>query len=105
MHQKTDSDSSCLGKEKHKDVNGYCPVGMQRMKIDTTAVRIKNWRGKQMIQIHQHRQQENQVSFLPLLSEKSICNKNRKTEMKKIMNKNLHHTHKKPCQKLTSWQG
>jgi hypothetical protein len=60
------------------------------MKLDTTSVRHKNRIRQQMIQIHQHRSQQNQIHLHPILPKESVCDKKRKPEVQKIMDESLH---------------
>lgn len=60
------------------------------MKLDTTSVCHKNRIRQKVIQIDQHRRQQNQIHLLPILPKESVRNKQRKSEMQKIMDESLH---------------
>ena len=70
VHQKPDGGKACFRVKKQKDVNPDGPIGMQRMKIDAAAIRIKNRRCQKMIEIHQHGQEKDQICFFPTIPEK-----------------------------------
>jgi len=45
--------------KQENSIKGYSPILMQQVKVYTTAIWIKNWRGKQMINIYQNSGQHN----------------------------------------------
>lgn len=79
-----------FAKKKQYPVTPNGIIGMERVKSYTTATRLEYWRGKKMIQVHQHSQQEQDIDLFPFLSEKDHRNQQRYNQVKKIMNKSLH---------------
>lgn len=65
------------------------------MKTNAAPARGINRACEQMIQINQHSEQKNQISFFPAVSEKEKGCEKRKNKMKKIMDYLLHVTKKK----------
>ena len=57
------------------------------MKSYAVSIRFENWIGEEMIQIHQHGQQQYQRDLLPVFSEKYKCHHKWKPKMQKVMNK------------------
>ena len=56
-----------------KEEDQICPnsiIGVEWVELNTASNGIKNWNGKQMVQIHQHGQDKHQISFLPFSLEK-----------------------------------
>ena len=58
---------------------------MQRMKVDAAAIGLKNRIGEQMIQVDQHRGNQNQVYYLPILLEEPVGDEKGKPEMQKVV--------------------
>lgn len=72
------------------DINGHCIIRVKRMKTDTAAVCIKIRRSQEVIQIHHHGSQHQQIGLFPLRPVKSQRHENRENEMEKIVRKIAH---------------
>lgn len=71
--------------KKEQNINFHRPISMKKMKVDTATVCRENRRTEQVICVYQHRPEENEVRFFPILPKKDIGNNHRKKQMKEIM--------------------
>ena len=94
MKQESDSDNAEGPSQKEQQrVSAHGIVGMQWVKVDATAVGLKNGVRKQMIQIHQHRRKEDQIGLFPFCPKETICNEEGKPKVQEIVDKGLHGGH------------
>jgi hypothetical protein len=56
--------------KKKNDVYCHRVVGVQGVKIDTASIRVKDGIGEQMIEIYEHRSEQNKIDFFPFTSKK-----------------------------------
>lgn len=90
MKQKPDANNSNISfKKQHHKIDCNRIIGMQKMKAYTASVRIENRIGKQMIQIHKHGCQKNQIHFFPMITIKNQSNKNRENKMQEVVYKSF----------------
>jgi len=67
--------------KKHEYIHCNGNIGMQRMKVNAAPAMLKNRYGQQMIKIHQHSNQENNIGLLPGLPEENKCDERRENKM------------------------
>lgn len=58
---------------------------MKWMKPDARSVRIKNWVGKNMVNIYSHGSDHDKIGLTPIFFKKYFRNEKRKNKMHKIM--------------------
>ncbi|MBC6996145.1 hypothetical protein H9S92_18385 [Lewinella lacunae] len=91
MEQEANPDQSERpAQEKEYHVPQHCIVSMQGVKMDAATVRLKNGVGQQVIQIHQHGRQQQQISPFPILPKAEKGDEKRESEMQEIVNEGLH---------------
>ena len=76
-------------KYRAKEVKRNNIFRMQHMESDTTAPGMKDRGGQQMIQIHQHGCQQDQVIFLPPFVVIPVSDSAYEDEVKEVMDKGL----------------
>jgi hypothetical protein len=60
------------------------------VKIDTATIRIKDGVGEQMVEIYEHRSEQNQIDLFPFASRKYQRQNERESKVKKVVNEKLH---------------
>lgn len=72
VKQKTNADNSYISfKKQHQKIHRNGKIRVQKMKSDTSPVRIENRIGKKMVQINQHRSQQNKIHPFPIFTVKN----------------------------------
>lgn len=90
VKQQSQADDGERLPEKDKDhIKAHGPIGVQRMKIDAAAVGLKDWIRPQVIQVHEHRRDEDQVRSFPILLKKEPRNEKRRAEMQEVVKEGL----------------
>ncbi len=64
---------------------------MQVMKSDAATVGMKHGICEQVIHVHQHRREEDQPVFFPVVFVIPVCNGTNENEVEEVMYKNLNH--------------
>ncbi len=67
--------------EQHTTIDANRHITMKQMETNASSVRVKNWRCKKMINVNQHCQQHQEISFFPIASEEQPSQHNRKYKM------------------------
>jgi len=89
MEQQSNANDSGNSFEKQQqNINPHRPISMQKMKVDAVAVGRKYWCTEQMIGIYKHRSQHYEICLSPVLPKKSVCNRNWKNQVEKVVNRN-----------------
>lgn len=63
VHEKTYCNNPCSFKKQHDEVNCNSYITMQGMIADAASAWIEHRSCQQMIQIHQHRQQQDDIGY------------------------------------------
>ncbi len=59
-----------FAEKEQKHIHEHGVIRVQRVKLNATSVGLENGAGEQMVEVHQHRGQQNQVHFFPLFTKK-----------------------------------
>jgi hypothetical protein len=65
--------------EEQRKIDGHTPISVQRVEIDAAPIGLKNGVGQEVVNIHGHCCQENQICFFPFFVEKNVGNEKRET--------------------------
>lgn len=65
VHHQPDGNDACPGMKQQQEVYNHRRVAVQGMETDAATARIKHWRGKQVIQVYGHGEQQQQVCLEP----------------------------------------
>jgi hypothetical protein len=70
-------------------------IAMQGVEPDAATAWLKNRYREEMIEIHQHGEQEDEVSLYPTVFKEPFCHESREDQVQEIMSDKLEYLHHK----------